>query len=60
MHRFSYLSEVGAKGLLNFFDFFFFFGGGGGGGGWKAFKPSRLGKLELECHFKWIENHIRN
>ena len=32
MHRFSYLSEVGAKGLLNFFDFFFFFGGGGGGG----------------------------
>ena len=43
---FSYLSEVGARGLLNF--------------GKKHSGPSKLGKLDLDYHFKWIKNHMRN
>ena len=42
---FSYLSEVGPSGLLNLRK--------------KAFGSSKLEKLELDCHFKWIKNHIR-
>ena len=43
---FSYLSEVDPSGLLNLRK--------------KAFGSSKLEKLELDCHFKWIKNHIRN
>ena len=46
LQGFSYLSEAGARGLLNL--------------GEKSIWTIILGKLELDRHFKWIKNHIRN
>ena len=49
-HRFSYLSGVGARGLLNLGKYHL---------SHQKWEFSCSLK-ELDCHFKWIKNHIRN